>query len=62
MKEHLELQTGVASGRMDGISNLQRVTLLGCVSVESKAKRGKILQNTPVASLAMVCRCPGEKF
>jgi hypothetical protein len=50
LEEHVELQTGAASARMDGISNLERVNLLECVSVESRAKREKILQNTPVVS------------
>jgi hypothetical protein len=30
---------------------------MGCVSVESRARRGKMLQTTPVALLATVCRC-----
>ena len=58
----MELQTGVAKVRMDQISNIYRVNLLDCVSTESRARRGKILQNTPVAysvkfSLVTVCRC-----
>ena len=41
---------------MDGISNLYRVNLLDCASAGSRARREKILLNTPVALLATVCR------
>jgi len=42
---------------MDRIRNLYRVNLLDSVSAASRARRGKILQNNPVALLATVCRC-----
>jgi hypothetical protein len=34
--------------RMDRISNSNRITLLDCVSAECRARREKMLQNTPV--------------
>jgi len=34
---------------------------LNCVSAESRARRGKILQNTPVALLVTVCRCRAKR-
>ena len=52
----MELQTWVTYVRMDRISNLYMDTLLDCVSAESQVKRGKMLQNMPVALLATVCR------
>ena len=41
----MELQTG-RGVRMDRISSLYRVDLLDCVSAESRARRGNMLQNT----------------
>lgn len=42
---------------MNRISGLYRVNLLDCVRAESRARREKMIQNTPVALLATVCRC-----
>jgi hypothetical protein len=39
------------------MSNLCRVNLEVCESVESRVRRGKMLQRVPVALLVMVCRC-----
>ena len=53
----MELQTGASQVRMDRVSNLHRASLLDSVIAESRATKMKMLQNTPVALLATVCRC-----
>jgi len=47
---------------MDRISNLYRVGLLDGVGAEYRKRRGKTLQNTPVAVLATLCRCRFSPF
>jgi hypothetical protein len=50
----VELRTREAHVRMDRISNLYRASLLECVSAESRVRKGKMLQNTSVALLALL--------
>ena len=41
---------------------LYRVSLLDCVSAEYQARKRKMLNNTPVALLATMCRCRASPF
>ena len=51
------LQAGAAYVRRDQISNLYSVNLDVCESVESRLRRGKMLQRVPVALLVTVRMC-----
>jgi hypothetical protein len=51
------LQTGAAYVRRDRMSNLYRVNVGVCESVECRVGRGKMLQRVPVAVLVTVRSC-----
>jgi hypothetical protein len=50
-------QTGAAYVRRDRISNLYSVNLEVCESVESRLRKGKMLQRVRVPLLETVRRC-----